>query len=176
MRRPRKGALQNPAVLAARALAHARSARWRAVCFPEQATSARLAGGGACGGTAASYPASVVRGPRDPEPLGRLCHGAAARGVGLRLEPKGAQGPGLTSLRKGPRGLRFSRDSVTDTGSLFSTSGRRLASVSLSSGARVNRDFSWIVLFRRVKGNRRKYRSPKGPQCQDVDMEPFLGV
>lgn len=49
LRRPRKGALQNPAVLAARALAHARSARWRAVCFPEQATSARLAGGGACG-------------------------------------------------------------------------------------------------------------------------------
>lgn len=56
-----EGALPTPPPLAALALAHARSARWRAGSFPERATSATLAGGGAsCGSRAAAFPAAAA--------------------------------------------------------------------------------------------------------------------
>lgn len=65
-----EGAVQTPPALAARALAHARSARWRAVPFPERATSATLAGGGASrGARPVGFPAGVVRGTRGPGAL-----------------------------------------------------------------------------------------------------------
>lgn len=57
-----EGAVQTPPALAARALAHARSARWRAVSFPERGTSATLAGGGASWNARADgFPGGVVR-------------------------------------------------------------------------------------------------------------------
>lgn len=56
-----EGGLRSPPPLSARALAHARSARWRAVPFPEPATSATLAGGGASRrAPAAAFPKAVV--------------------------------------------------------------------------------------------------------------------
>lgn len=80
------------------------------------------------------------------EPRGGLSTAVCSGRSGVTWESEGVRGPGLDSLRMLLRGLRFWRDSVSGTASLFSTSGQRLARVSLSSAIRVDRGLSRIVL------------------------------
>lgn len=99
LRRPKKGALQKPAVLAARALAHARSARWRAV-FPEQATSARLSGGGACGGRGGLLPSVSLARPAGLG-VGDPTAGPLRERSGFEFQTKGCSRARLGVFKKG---------------------------------------------------------------------------
>lgn len=90
----------------ARALAHARSARRRAGPFPEQATSAALAGGGA---PSAPGPARRRQATPHPEPRSGCWNGACWERSGDELRSGGCSKARLGCFKNGGGGLGFSR-------------------------------------------------------------------
>lgn len=86
----------------------------------------------------------------------------------------GCSGPNLDSFKNELRGLGFSRDG----GSLFSTSGQRLASLTVSFRIGMNRGPSGTVLLgwcREMERSERLASPEDRSRCRCEDRGPFLG-
>lgn len=112
------------------------------VSFPEQATSATLAGGGASW----SAPAADLLAPGHPGPGGGPQSGACRQRSGVEPRMEGCWRAGPFFKAWAERAGVFERW-VTYTGSLFSASGQRLACVSFCLRTGAKRGLHRIVLL-----------------------------